>query len=60
MLLLAGAVNGLILPVALAILLISVAIPKPRESLLAFFLYALGWMVVLMLAGLSGMILMRL
>ncbi len=55
LLLLAGAVNGLILPFALAILLISVAVPDPRESGLAFFLYAMGWVVVLLLAGLSGM-----
>ncbi len=55
LLLLAGAVNGLILPFALGILLISVPVPKSSESLPTFFLYVMGWLVVLLLAGLSAM-----
>ena len=55
LLMLAGAVNGLILPFALGILLISVPVPKSSESLPTFFLYVMGWLVVLLLAGLSAM-----
>lgn len=54
LLLLAGAINGLILPLALGILLMSVAVPKPGESVRAFTLYALGWLVVVLMAGMSG------
>ena len=49
----AGAVNGVILPLALAILLISVSAHSIRRSRWSLILYVLGWVVVVMLGWLS-------
>ena len=49
----AGAVNGVILPMALAILLFSLSWTAIRQSKSGWIFYVLGWIVVLLLSWLS-------
>lgn len=54
LLVIAGAVNGIILPVALAILLISFSKKQWGNSKLRLALYAIGWLVVILMTILSA------
>ena len=54
LLVIAGAVNGIILPVALAILLISFSKKQWGNSKLRLALYAIGWLVVILMTFLSA------
>lgn len=53
LLVIAGAVNGVILPFALGILLFSVPAADWRGSVVSTVLYAIGWLVVILLTFLS-------